>query len=154
MSCVSKRKFDSDKIELSNKKMTAILVDVFLMEAYVTEKMPNVNMDSVNNIKSSFYIDILVKHKVDSATFYSTFNYYQAHPNEFSALLIKVDSSLTKIKPKDTTRIIPIVTVPGKIDDLSSFNEQEKAMRQEYLKNSPPEEKNVQKFKKRLKKNN
>lgn len=154
MSCVRKHKFDSDKIELSNKKMTAILVDVFLMEAYVTEKMPNANMDSVNTIKRSLYKDILNKHKVDSIAFYSTFNYYQAHPDEFSSILNTVDSSLIKIKPLDTTKVIPIVNVPENIEALSNFTEQEKAMREEYLKNPPASETKESKFKNRVKKNN
>lgn len=134
MSCVRKHKFDSGRIELSEKKMTAVLTDILLMESYVFEKMPGVQMDSITIIKKSFYKPILAKHKVDSADFYSTLFYYQSHPKEFTLLLNLVDSSLSKIQPKDTSIVKPIVTVPNNIDALSTFNEQEKAMQKEFLK--------------------
>jgi hypothetical protein len=134
MSCVGKHKFESGRIELSEKKMTAVLTDILLMESYVFEKMPGVQMDSVTIVKKSFYKPILAKHKVDSSDFYSTLYYYQSHPKEFTLLLNLVDSSLSKIKPKDTSIVEQLITVPQNIDALSSFHEQEKAMREEFLK--------------------
>lgn len=134
ISCVRKHKFDSGRIELSEQKMTAVLTDILLMESYVLEKMPGVQMDSVTIIKKSFYNPILAKHKVDSADFYSTLYYYQSHPKEFTLLLNLVDSGLSKIHPKDTSIVIQTVTVPKNIDSLQTFHEQEKAMRVEFLK--------------------
>ena len=134
MSCLRNHKFDSGRIELSEKKMTAVLTDILLMESYVFEKLPDVQIDSNTIIRKSFYKPILAKHKVDSTDFYSTLYYYQSHPKEFSLLLNLVDSSLSKIQPKDTATVKTIVTVPNNIDALSTFHEQEKAMREEFLK--------------------
>lgn len=150
---MQKLKFEQNKIELSDKKMTSILVDVLLMEAYVNEKLPSISTDSQNIIKKSFYKDILAKHKVDSSDFYSTFNYYQSHPKEFSTLLTKVDSSLIKIVPKDTTRVKPIAQTPKNLESMSSFSEQEKAMREEFLKNLDTTKHSREKIGDRMRKN-
>ncbi len=147
ISCVHKHKFDSDKKVLSEQKMTSILVDIFLMEAYVNEKMPNLNIDSLTVVRQSFYPSVLKYHKVDSFSFYSTFYYYQYHPKEFSELLNKVNTKMTKIKPLDTTIIKQIVVPPKDLDKLTNFKEQEKSMRDEYLKNQAPSKKHNNKSK-------
>lgn len=117
--------------------MTAVFTDIFLMEAYVNEKMPNLNADSLTIIKRAFYKDILKHHKADSAAFYTTFNYYQSHPKEFSELLALVDSNMLNINPLDTTLVKTEASTPKNIEKLSNFNVQEQAMQKEFLKNSP-----------------
>ena len=135
---------------MKDEKMTAVLTDVFLMEAYVNEKLPNANTDSLTVLRQSFYKSILKHHKVDSASFFSTFNYFHAHPDEFTVLLNQVDSNMNKIKPLDTTTVIkPVVEPPKNLEILSNFNEQEKAMQKEYLKN----QQSSQKFKRKNEKN-
>lgn len=136
---MQKHKFDSDKKQVSDSKMVAVLADMFLMEAYINEKLQYHNTDSSKAVKSKFYPALFKYHQIDSAKFYSTLSYFQSHPKEFSDLLIGVDSNLYKIKPLDTSRVLiekKIVT-PDNIDNLSSFKEQEEAMRREYLKNNP-----------------
>ena len=150
LSCVRKHKFDSDKKQLSEQKMKAILTDVFLMEAYVNEKMQGVNADSLTVVKQSFYKDILKHHKADSVAFYSTFNYYQTHPKEFIPLLNLVDSTLNKIIPLDTAFVKPIVLPPKNLDILPNFKQQEAAMQKEYLKKNQ----NLQKNKRKNNENN
>ena len=138
ISCVQKHKFANEKKQLSEKKMVNILTDILLMEAYVNEKMVKVSSDSLALVKQSFYPDILKHHKTDSALFYSTFNYFQSHPEEFSKLLSMVDSNLIKIKPLDTTFVKPATIEPPKdIEKLGGFRAQEEAMRKEYLKKNP-----------------
>jgi len=138
LSCVRKHKFDTDKKQLSDNKMMAVLTDIFLMEAYVNEKTAGLFPDSIANIKKSLYRPILLKHKIDSVDFYSTLNFYQAHPKEFLPVLSQVDSILVKIKPLDTATIsvsnAPIIDVPKNFDSLANFSEQEKALREIYLK--------------------
>lgn len=138
VACVQKHKFDSDKIKLSEREMSNVLADIFLMEAYVNEKTAGLFPDSIANIKKSLYRPILLKHKIDSVDFYSTLNFYQAHPKEFLPVLSQVDSILVKIKPLDTATISvsnsPIVEVPKNFDSLANFSEQEKALREIYLK--------------------
>ena len=85
-------------------------------------------------MKTIFYKKILEHHKVDSLTFYTTFNYLQAHPKEFLDVLKLTDSTMHKIVPGDTTTVQPFITVPKNIEKLPNFNEQEKAMREEYIK--------------------
>jgi beta-glucosidase/6-phospho-beta-glucosidase/beta-galactosidase len=153
MSCMQKHKFERNKIELSDQKMTTILVDMLLMEAYVSEKQPYINLDSLTILKKSFYKTILKKHKVDSASFYSTFNYYQSHPKEFSPILVMVDSSLNKIIPKDTTFVKPVVEPPKNLESMASFTEQEKAMREAFIKNNDTLNQSSSKIGNRLRKN-
>ena len=150
LSCIQKHKFDSDKKRVDEKKMTSVLTDIFLMEAYVNEKMLNIYTDSLLILRQSYYKVILKHHKVDSAAFYSTFNYYHAHPQEFTQLLNLVDSNISKIKPLDTTTLKPMVATPKNLDLLSNFNEQEAAMRKEYLK----KRQSSQKFKSKNNENN
>lgn len=135
LSCVQKHKFASDKKMIADNKMKLILTDVFLMESYVSEKLPNVSLDSITTIKKSFYKNILLQHKVDSASFYITLNYYQSHPKEYGLLLNMVDSVLIKIKPLDTTKVPTKDIIPPKnIENLPSFTEQEKEMQNVFLK--------------------
>src|SRR4051812_9301583 len=83
ISCIPKHKFDFEKNKLNDKKMASILTDIFLMESYVNAKMVGHYPDSITAVKMSLYKKILAHHKVDSITFYTTFNYLQAHPKEF-----------------------------------------------------------------------
>lgn len=83
ISCVRKHKFDKDKRQLSAVTFSQVLSDAFLMEAYVSEKFKTLSTDSLVQLKKIVYPAILKQHKVDSAAFYSTFNYYQAHPKDF-----------------------------------------------------------------------
>jgi hypothetical protein len=72
---------------------------------------------------------------VDSADFYSTLNYFQAHPSKFSEVLALVDSNLTKIKPSDTTTIIaqtPQETPPDKVDKLLNFRGTAEELKKKY----------------------
>jgi hypothetical protein len=134
LSCVPKHKFDFEKNQLSEKKMASVLSDVFLMESYINEKMIGSSPDSMSVIKLLFYKKILAKHRIDSVSFYTTFNYLQAHPKEMLTVIQQVDSTLNKIKPGDSTIIHRSIPVPENIDKLSGFREQEKVMRGEYLK--------------------
>ena len=132
---MQKHKFAAYKKEVPDKKMIQILTDVFLMESYVNEKAQGVSPDSLTVIKQSFYLPILRHHKVDSASFFNTFNYFQSNPKEYAQLLSLVDSNMIKIKPLDTTIIIkPAVVTPKNIDILPNFKEQEQAMGREFLK--------------------
>lgn len=133
-SCAHKHSYKNGRIELSDKKMSDILVDILLMESYINEKMQGTSVDSLTVIKKSFYPAILKKHHTDSISFYSTFNYYQTHPKEFSLILNRVDSSLNKIVPKDTSIVVQQVTPPSNLEQLSSFKEQEKAMQEAFKK--------------------
>ncbi len=149
-SCVKKHQHDSEnKYLLPENKMVAILTDVFMMEAYVSEKIPLTNADSLTIVKKSLYAPILRQHKVDSLDFYSTFNYYQAHPKEFINLLSLVDSSLLKIVPLDSTEVKQLVEPPVDIDKLGSYTAQEAAMRDIYLKRNQ----NIKQKRKDLKNN-
>jgi hypothetical protein len=122
ISCVRKHKFDKDKRQLSDTKFSQVLSDAFLMEAYINEKFKTLNTDSLVILKKTFYPAILKQHKVDSAAFYSTFNYYQAHPKEFLNILSLVDSVLLKIKPLDTTSInIDTIQPPKDVEELLNF---------------------------------
>ncbi len=104
------------------------------MESYVSEKLP-LSQDSVIAVKLALYDSVFLYHKIDSAAFYSTLRYYQSHPRKFSAILHRVDSTLTIIQPGDTTIVIPSVIPPPNINQFQSFKEQEKLMGEEYLKN-------------------
>lgn len=138
IACVQKHKFDTDKKQLSEKKMSQVLADVFLMEAYVNENTIGLFPDSVASIKKSLYKPILLKHKIDSADFYATLNYYQVHPKEFLPILNQVDTILSKIKPLDSTTITEPATqdliIPKNLDTMESFKAQEAAMRNSFLK--------------------
>jgi hypothetical protein len=134
ISCLPKHKFDLAKNKLDEKKMADVLADVLLLESYVNEKMMNRNQDSIASIKMSLYPAILNYHHADSAAFYTTFDYLQAHPKEFASVLHLVDSALNKITPRDTTKIFPAVTIPDNINNLPNFNEQQKALQEEYIK--------------------
>ena len=73
-------------------------------------------------LKKIVYPAILKQHKVDSAAFYSTFNYYQSHPKDFLKILALVDSTLLKIKPLDTTTINQDTIQPPKnVEELLNF---------------------------------
>lgn len=132
-SCFRKHKFEKAKIELSDKKMLAILTDIFLMESYVNEKMPNTHLDSLTLVKSSLYNSIFKYHKADSSTFYSTFNYYQTHPKLFLMLLTQLDSIMNKITPLDSNQVTNIVVAPANVEKANDFNEQERLMRVQYI---------------------
>jgi hypothetical protein len=134
LSCVPKHKFDLEKNKLTDKKMAVVLADVFLMETYVSEKLSGAHPDSLAAIKLSFYKKILKHHNVDSVSFYSTFNYLQAHPADMARILTKVDTVISRIKPGDLTPMEPEVNVPAGIEKLPGFPEQERAMGAEYLK--------------------
>ena len=139
ISCVRKHRFDTDKKILEEKKMATVLTDVFLMEAYVNEQLKWRNSDSVSLVRKIYYPDILKHHKIDSTSFFATLRYYQAHPKEYSSLLVAVDSLLYKIKALDTTTA-PLdnnVVIPPNINDISSYKKQEQAMGEEYIKNNP-----------------
>ena len=55
MSCVHKHKYEDGKIQLSDKKIIPVLVDILLMESYVNEKMQGSNVDTLALLKKSFY---------------------------------------------------------------------------------------------------
>ena len=82
LSCAPKTKYDENQKLLPDVKMVNVLEDVLLMEAYVMEKLPNVRIDSINAVKNVFYKEIFKKHKIDSASFYTTLYYFQVmkHP--------------------------------------------------------------------------
>lgn len=102
--------------------MAQVLTDVFLMESYVNERVRAVSQDSLTVLKQSFYPSILKHHQVDSLAFYSTLNYFQAHPKDFTELLAVVDSNLAKIQPKDTATFISADQEPPKeVDKLLNF---------------------------------
>jgi len=122
ISCVRKHKFDKDKRQLSAVTFSQVLSDAFLMEAYVSEKFKTLSTDSLVQLKKIVYPAILKQHKVDSAAFYSTFNYYQSHPKDFLKILALVDSTLLKIKPLDTTTINQDTIQPPKnVEELLNF---------------------------------
>ncbi len=133
-SCIKKHQMaSSDKI-ISENKMISVLTEIFKMEAYVNDKLIGSNIDSLTFVKKSLYAPILSHYKVDSTDFYTTFNYYQSNPNEFIALLSLVDSNLVKIKPLDTTETKQLVAPPENIEQLGTYNEQEAAMRDVFIK--------------------
>ncbi len=102
MSCTQNNKYSHLKKELTDNKMISILVDVFLMEAYLSEKAPSMQIDSLAALKNNYYNAIFTRHKVDSIEFYSTLYYYQNKPIEFDSLLTRVNKQMQKIKPTDT----------------------------------------------------
>ena len=63
ISCVHKQTYKNGSIELNDKKMSDILVDILLMESYINEKMQGTSVDSLVQIKKSYYSSILKKHK-------------------------------------------------------------------------------------------
>jgi hypothetical protein len=136
ISCIPKHKFDFGKNKLSHQEMASVMTDIFLMESYVSEKMVSADPDSITAVKRSFYKKILSFHNADSLSFYSTFNYLQAHPKELSDVLAMVDSSIGKIKPGDTSSAAQKIIIPGE-DDVQfqrGAKEQEKRMREEFAK--------------------
>lgn len=135
VSCMKSHVKGTDTIKLHDTTFTAIMIDVLLMEAYVNEKLPNAHFDSLTLIKKSFYDSIFSKYHTDSAAFFSTVLYYQAHPDKFFPKLKTIDSIMNKIIPGDTTTIINQIPVPDNIQELSGFSEQEEAMRKELFKN-------------------
>ncbi|MCB0508703.1 MAG: DUF4296 domain-containing protein [Chitinophagales bacterium] len=135
MACVKKHNTTFTSNLLPKDKMINVLTDVFLMESYINTKVQNTDADSVLLIKKALYAPILKHHKVDSAEFYTTFNFYQSHPKEFVALLQLVDSNLVKIKPLDTTKEKLFVEPPKNIDNFGNYKEQEAAMQKELLRN-------------------
>jgi predicted SnoaL-like aldol condensation-catalyzing enzyme len=98
------------------------------MEAYLSEKIPSIQQDSLTSIKHKFYSAIFSKHKTDSSDFYTTLYYLQIHPNELDSILINIDKRLLKINPKDTTKIVQKLTKPvlNVIEKDRLFNEQVK----------------------------
>lgn len=112
------------------------MTDIFLMESYVSEKMISVHPDSITTVKLSFYKKILADHKVDSLSYYTTFNYLQAHPKELLIVLNLVDSALGKIKPGDTSTVVQKMPVYPADEGSPDFKIQERKMREDYLKSS------------------
>jgi hypothetical protein len=125
---------DSGSVQVEDSVFSALMVDVLLMEAYVSEKMPVAGQDTLSLVKKQLYDSIFAKYKTDSASFFTTLYYYQAHPKEFSVHLKVIDSVMNKIIPGDTSTVNPQIPVPDHIQDLPSFSEQEELMRNELLK--------------------
>ncbi len=112
--------------------MINVLVDVFILEAYITEKNPTTNQETLKSIKNKYYNDIFIKHKVDSIGFYSTLYYLQTKPIEFDSILVKVDKKLNNIKALDTTRI---VNKNQTITNLMPTNENDKLFNEQIKDN-------------------
>lgn len=137
LSCVHKSKYEKKQKLLSDAKMITVLEDVVLMESYVNEKLPSATIDTLSALKSNFYNQIFKKHKIDSASFYSTLYYFQVHPIEFDSLLVKIDDKLSLVKPKDTTIVKPIVKIESSGLPTGNVIDQEKEMKEEYKKRFP-----------------
>ncbi len=137
MSCVRKHAFEKYGKELQEEEMVKVMADIFLMEAYVDEKWSKVSKDSVAAMKKSLYPPILKHHQIDSTVFFTTFNYYQSHPEEFIVLLKKVEAELYAVKPTDTTTVVvseEAIAPPEGLEDLPGFKQQEAAMREQFIK--------------------
>lgn len=132
ISCVPKHKFEFEKNTLSYQKMAAVLTDIFLMESYVSEKMVSAQPDSITAVKRSFSKQILAYHHIDSAAFYSTYNYLQAHPKELAGVLTLVDSSISRIRPGDTTTVIQHLPASMGEEGTGAIQFQDKRMKQEF----------------------
>ena len=145
LSCAQKSKYGKHQRVLSDTKMIVILEDVLIMESYVMEKLPNLRTDSLNAIKNKFYAEIFKKHKVDSASFYSTLYYFQVRPIEFDSLLNKVDLKLSKIVPKDTTRVIQTPQMLPTGLPVGNVVDEEKKLKEQFAKHFPRLNENLNK---------
>ena len=137
LSCTQKSKYDKHQKKLADAKMAEVLEDVLIMESYVIEKLPNVRADSLNAVKNQFYKEIFKKHKIDSIAFYSTLYYFQVRPIQFDSLLDVVDRRLSKIEPKDTSKVN---FIPPKLPNglpVDNVLEQEKKLKEEFSKRFP-----------------
>lgn len=137
ISCVKKHKYDNTQKHLTDKKMSAVLTDIFLMETYINDKNPRLGADSLTQIKKLFYPAILKHHHLDSTIFYSTLSYYQAHPAQYLTVLSLVDSNLLKIKPLDTTSVAPSTIQPPKdVEKLLNFRGRTEELKKIYKNDS------------------
>ena len=134
-SCVPKHKFDNSAKLLPDTTISAILTDVFIMESYVAERLPGNSSDTMVLLKQSFYSQIIAHHKVDSLSFYNTFNFLQSHPKALQTVLVMVDSAMQKIKPGDSSVYKPVVELPKNIENIPNFKEQQKILQEVYKKN-------------------
>jgi len=104
-SCMQQHAYEKNVQKLSDSSMKKVLTDVFLTESYLNERYRSDNPNLLPALKQSSYKWIFKKHHIDSADFYSTIDYYNAHPDIFVQVLMQVDSILTKIKPLDTSTV-------------------------------------------------
>src|SRR5690606_13809056 len=90
-----------------SQKMTEILTDISIAEAYSVEiaradttrtRKGNKNYDSL----SDFYADILAKHQVDKEVFTQTMEYYKHHPDTLKAVLDAVIPALSRLEGENS----------------------------------------------------
>lgn len=142
-SCLKHEKSTKNQKRLGGNVMVAVLTDVFLAEGYLMEQtivQKKNAADSKAYMKSEVYPLIFKQHKVDSTDFYSTFTYYQQHPDKFLPILDSVNVRLNAIHPKDTTKNININTADvflNPVDTGQKFSKQEEKMQDLFLRNHP-----------------
>lgn len=84
---------------LSQEKMTAVLVDVHLVEATM-----NLNVMSPGNIvipdNYPLSIDVLKKHQITKKQYFDSFIYYTQHPDVLNKIYEEVINDLSKLQAK------------------------------------------------------
>ena len=91
---------------ISETKMSEILTEIHISEARIT-KLQLKSIDSsiilFNKIKS----DIWKRHKVDSLSYRTSYEYYVTHPEQMKAIYSKVTKNLEKREKSKNIKIKP-----------------------------------------------
>jgi hypothetical protein len=85
------------KTVIQPKQMEKILYDIHLADSYITSIG---NVDSAKNLSAAFYKGIYKKHKIDSAHYNRSMDYYYNHPAYLTDIYEQVKKDLEKTKVK------------------------------------------------------
>jgi 3'-phosphoadenosine 5'-phosphosulfate sulfotransferase (PAPS reductase)/FAD synthetase len=107
---------NKEKSEISKEQFKNILIDIYLVEAYISQNKYS-NKDSTVDV-DFYYQEVYKKHNIDKSILNSTYSFYAKTPAELEEVYNNVLDSLNrlqlKLKPvskNDSTK----VTSPNKI---------------------------------------
>ncbi|MHC8949501.1 DUF4296 domain-containing protein [Sphingobacterium hungaricum] len=93
---------------LSEKKMTSLLKEVQVMDAYLS----TLPVDSAKKVINSYYDVIFDKYDLDSTSFATNLDYYLSHPTEaeklYDNVLVSLREEQTQINKTDSIRNVVI----------------------------------------------
>lgn len=79
--------------------MKTVIWDLSLADAMASQKY-TLNKDSQRMMVTGLYSKVFSLHKIDKATFYKSFAYYEAHPTALQALFDSVNAYGSRQKVK------------------------------------------------------
>jgi len=108
---------------LSKEKMAALMVDIHLVDGYLT----TIHTDSAIKYIDSYYEGVYQNHGVDSALFMKNLTYYAQHPQDFDKIYTLVNEQMDAYNAKseiqlnanfDEQRVLDSIAVKKQQDSI------------------------------------